>query len=255
MVLISGEAVDELRFKLLSPGRCEPGIVEASSKRRFGRQVCQVHYEKKILDSIVSCFGQRSSFSSLSKRRARIWVMAAIWKDMLKPGQKGWPTPDLRSSLHMWGFPLPPTLPASLAPREVWHVRVCSFTFDFQSLDQLEACLGYYRQKIHPSSLIPWERLGDYGGDCGECQRWYERLPMYLLEEPKRKKVVTALERALDLWKQDQRKHGSCGNRISGSTDRFRIPRIPPSRGAPIADSLCFLFPVYHWPNVYPDDN
>ncbi|HLJ46713.1 MAG TPA: hypothetical protein VKU01_11930 [Bryobacteraceae bacterium] len=131
--------------------------------------------------------------------------MAAIWKEMLKPGQKGWPTPDLRSTTHMPGFPLPPTLPPSLATRQLWHVRVCSFTFDFQSLDQLEACLVYYRQKIRPSSIIPSERFTDYGGDSGEAQRWYERLPMYLLEEPKRKKVVAALERAVDLWKQDQR--------------------------------------------------
>jgi hypothetical protein len=130
--------------------------------------------------------------------------MAAIWKEAFQAGQKGWPTPAPRSSTHMPGFPLPPTLPASLAPREVWHVRVCSFTFDFQSLDQLDACLAYYSHKIHPSSMIPWERLGEYGGDSGECQRWYERLPMYLLEEPKRKKVVTALQRAACLWRKDQ---------------------------------------------------
>jgi len=30
----------------------------------------------------------------------------------------------------------------------------------------------------------------------GEAQRWFERLPMHLLEEPKRRKVLEALTRA-----------------------------------------------------------
>ncbi len=34
-----------------------------------------------------------------------------------------------------------------------------------------------------------------------EAQRWYERLPMFLFEEPKRQKVETALKKALDLIK------------------------------------------------------
>jgi hypothetical protein len=33
----------------------------------------------------------------------------------------------------------------------------------------------------------------------GKIERWFERLPMYLLEEPKRKKVVQALAKALQL--------------------------------------------------------
>jgi hypothetical protein len=34
---------------------------------------------------------------------------------------------------------------------------------------------------------------------CWEVERWFERLTMYLLEEPKREKVVKALREALDL--------------------------------------------------------
>ena len=37
------------------------------------------------------------------------------------------------------------------------------------------------------------------GGDHWEYQRWFELLPMYLLEEPKRRKVVAALSEALKL--------------------------------------------------------
>jgi len=101
----------------------------------------------------------------------------------------------------MWGFVLPPQLPTSLKPKEVLYVKVCSFTFAFHSLAQLEGCLEYYRQRIRPTSRIPEVQLG--GSDHWECQRWFERLPMYLLEEPKRKRVVAALQLALKQWKRD----------------------------------------------------
>jgi hypothetical protein len=103
----------------------------------------------------------------------------------------------------MWAFPLPPTLPTTLLPREVWYVRVCSFTFVFHTLQQLQACLDYYGKKTHPSSRIPFAELGNFGGDSSECQRWFERLPMYLLEEPKRLKVVAALRAARRQWSGD----------------------------------------------------
>jgi hypothetical protein len=39
--------------------------------------------------------------------------------------------------------------------------------------------------------------------DHWEAHRWLERLPMYLLEEPKRKKVVKALNQALILAEKE----------------------------------------------------
>ena len=89
---------------------------------------------------------------------------------------------------------------------DVWYVRVCSFTFEFTHLDQVEACLNYYSQKIRPSSRIPASDLHLYGGDSSEVQRWFEKLPMYLLEEPKRKKVVEALTQAKTQWANDASK-------------------------------------------------
>ena len=74
----------------------------------------------------------------------------------------------------------------------VLMVHVASFTFHFFSVEQIRDCLAYYSQKIHSSSRVP---IG--AADHWEVQRWFERLPMYLLEEPKRVKVVKALERAL----------------------------------------------------------
>jgi hypothetical protein len=90
------------------------------------------------------------------------------------------------------GLLAPPLLP-SFVPRNIYFVSVCSFTFEFQSLDQLRLCLEFYSRKIHPST-----RLDIGAADHWECERWFERLPLYLREEPKRLQVVSALQRALD---------------------------------------------------------
>ena len=84
----------------------------------------------------------------------------------------------------------------TLVPHESVFVNVCSFSFRFESLPQLERVIAYYEQKILPSSIIPTNEFHDYGGDSGEAQRWYERLPLFLREEPKRRKVVKALRAA-----------------------------------------------------------
>jgi hypothetical protein len=94
----------------------------------------------------------------------------------------------------------------NLAPRYVMHVYVVSFRFTFHSMEQLRACADYYSRRTHPTSRLPERLLAeDFGGDWkkwkgwpGEAERWFERLPMYLLEEPKRKKVMKALADALD---------------------------------------------------------
>jgi hypothetical protein len=86
----------------------------------------------------------------------------------------------------------------TLIPYYVYFVNVCSFTFEFHSIEQIEICLEYYSKKIHPSSRIDRD-----GGDPWEFQRWFDKLPMYLLEEPKRQKVVKALKKALGKFKND----------------------------------------------------
>ena len=92
-----------------------------------------------------------------------------------------------------------------LEPREVVLVRVASFTFRFTTLKQLRECIDYYERKTHPSSRIPAKAIAaDIGPDwrelrSWEVERWFERLPMYLLEEPKRQKVLKALHKTLAL--------------------------------------------------------
>jgi hypothetical protein len=88
--------------------------------------------------------------------------MAQIWKETLVPSRKG-DLPPHAADKMMWAFPLPPTLPSTLLPREVWYVRVCSFTFVFHTLEQLQACLDYYGQKnaqVEPNTA------------CGVAQLW-----------------------------------------------------------------------------------
>jgi hypothetical protein len=78
---------------------------------------------------------------------------------------------------------------------------VCSFTFIFHSVEQLGLCLDYYRRKHQPSGRLP-VYAENYGGDHWEMQRWFEQLPQYLLEKPKRVRVVKALEQGLQKYSE-----------------------------------------------------
>jgi hypothetical protein len=94
---------------------------------------------------------------------------------------------------------------ASLVPRHVIVVRVASFSFRFATIERLRECIKYYEKKTRPSSRIAAKKLAaELGEDWKqlrgwEVERWFERLPMYLLEEPKRQKVLKALHKTLAL--------------------------------------------------------
>lgn len=120
--------------------------------------------------------------------------MSRAWKEEYNSQQH---------SNKMWTVDTVPYPKANFVTIWVYFVRVCSFTFEFHSLKQIEACLEYYSRKIQPSSRIAWKELPLYGGDHSETQRWYERLPMYLLEEPKRLKVVKALGSAIKQFEDE----------------------------------------------------
>ena len=90
-----------------------------------------------------------------------------------------------------------------------YYVHVCSFTFVFASLSEIEEYRDYFSQKIHPSSAddVDWrncrwwtppnERGFSWALDHWERQSRFDRLPLFLFEEPKRQKVVKALNEAL----------------------------------------------------------
>ena len=74
----------------------------------------------------------------------------------------------------------------------MYFVNVCSFTFAFFSLKQLRSYHQYFSQKPQPSSRTSLA--------CSFREHEtsvFDRLPMYLREEPKRQKTVKALEKAL----------------------------------------------------------
>ena len=80
------------------------------------------------------------------------------------------------------------------------YVRVVQFTFVFHTIAQLRACVEFYQRKLHPSSRSTGHAQAVATGQVAwrlEVERWYERLPLYLREEPKRVQVVSALEEAL----------------------------------------------------------
>jgi hypothetical protein len=117
-------------------------------------------------------------------------LMARCWKEKFD------------SSKHlnrMWGpgCEVDENPDPSIIPKWVYFVAVCSFTFEFHSINQIQACLKYYSQKMRPCTRIPEKDLWKYGGDHWEVHSWFEKLPQRLLEEPKRLKVVKALERSL----------------------------------------------------------
>jgi hypothetical protein len=92
----------------------------------------------------------------------------------------------------------------TLIPEWVYFVNVCSFTFKFDSVDQIKLYIDFYSRKIHPTSRV-------YVGDeavlrCHryQVQRWYERLPLYLRKEGKRQRVVKALEQALEKFADEK---------------------------------------------------
>ena len=94
---------------------------------------------------------------------------------------------------------------ASLIPRHAIIVRVASVTFRFGSTKQLRDCIKYSEKKTRPSSRVAAKTLAaELGKDWRalrgwEVERCFERLPMYLLEEPKRQKVLKALSKTLEL--------------------------------------------------------
>jgi hypothetical protein len=64
----------------------------------------------------------------------------------------------------------------------------------------VQRVIGYYEQKIVPASRQPESVWGMRGGDHGEAERWFEKLPPFLREEPKHLKVVKVLRDALKMF-------------------------------------------------------
>jgi hypothetical protein len=133
-------------------------------------------YGRGILSAIERCYANHGHGG------ATLYIVARIWKERL-------------TTFGTTNF----------AAREVVLVSVASFTFRFTKTKQLRECIEYYERKTHPSSRVSAKAIAaDIGPDwrelrSWEVERWFERLPMYLLEEPKRQKVLKALHKTLAL--------------------------------------------------------
>jgi hypothetical protein len=126
--------------------------------------------------------------------------VARIWKEPHRAEGMNWARYETREKRREQAAKSP-----GLIPLQDVMVRVASFTFRFVSVEHLRDCLAYFQQKTHPTSRIAAKKLASQLGEdwrsqrSWEVERWFERLPMYLLEEPKREKVVQALAKALQL--------------------------------------------------------
>ena len=126
--------------------------------------------------------------------------MATIWSETFDPRKHSdamWPIPGVPEG-DKWRT-------ASLQTHVVYFVRVCSFTFKFHSIQQLEECLRFFSQKIRPSGR---RDVHDFDPDPGLIhslsQKWHERLPMYLLEERRRVPIFRALTQALQEFSNEK---------------------------------------------------
>jgi hypothetical protein len=95
------------------------------------------------------------------------------------------------------GIPSRGPVPQSLETHRVYFVRVCSFTFEFHSIQQIRECLAFFSRKVRPSSRASLAGLCP-GFEHWEAQRWFDRLPMRLLEERRRVPIAQALSQALE---------------------------------------------------------
>jgi hypothetical protein len=138
--------------------------------------------------------------------RALNSIMAQIWTETYNPK---------RHSDKMSDFTRLPGVPRgqywkapTLQQYPVYFVRVCNFTFEFHSLEQLKACLAFFSRKVRPSSMI---KLSEADRRMTwlhwKCQRWFERLPMQLLEERRRVRIAPALKEALEKFQKNPNKN------------------------------------------------
>ena len=84
------------------------------------------------------------------------------------------------------------------ANRWIYYVRVCGFTFNFYSLEMIRRYIAHYSVKILPSRC---RTAAHVNHDLRQMP--FNRLPLYLRENSKRPRVVSALTRALAQFERD----------------------------------------------------
>jgi len=128
--------------------------------------------------------------------------MAQIWKEIFDPKRH---FDKMHDFTKLPGVPREQYWRAPTLQRyPVYFVRVCGFTFEFHSIRQLEVCLEFFSRKVRPSSVIRFSASDrQMQWLHWVCQRWSERLPMQLLEERRRVRIVPALRQALTKFRRE----------------------------------------------------
>ncbi|MDE3895987.1 MULTISPECIES: hypothetical protein [Vibrio] len=115
--------------------------------------------------------------------------MSKIWRELADPKVHS----DFMSSYNEGGVPVKKSRD-NLLEQWVYFVNVCGFTFQFVSIEQIIECKAYFVQKVHPStrdSHPPSEHF---------WHPWYCKLPKGLNKTSNRKRVLKALDCALQKW-------------------------------------------------------
>jgi hypothetical protein len=144
--------------------------------------------------------------------------MAQIWSETYDPERH---QDKMRDDSQIPGVPVERYWRAPTLQRyPVYFVRVCGFTFEFHSIKQLGVGMAFFSKKVRPSSMIQFSESDQRIHWLHRVsQRWFERLPMQLLEERRRVMIVPALKKALLQFKSEIDHAGSksaLANRRSG---------------------------------------
>jgi len=115
--------------------------------------------------------------------------MAQVWREAFDPEKH-------KDHTSSGGWHQGSGAPSEI-PSWAYYVRVCGFTFEFTSTDQIRAYLEHYLLPIEPSSREPHFTTTNLSYEKGHWETWSERLPLKLRSKAKRPKVIAALERAL----------------------------------------------------------
>ena len=114
--------------------------------------------------------------------------MARIWKEKLDPERH---RDFMTGAQDAGGIPVAPPKD-NLIDRWVYFVETSDITLQFHSTDQIRIATDYFSRKTHPSRRKPSIHLEHY------WQRWFERLPAGIHKDSRRKKILKALEQAMD---------------------------------------------------------
>lgn len=115
--------------------------------------------------------------------------MSNVWREIADPKKHH----DYMSTRNEGGVPVEASRD-NLIEKWVYFANVCNFTFQFVGIEQVQECKEYFTQSIHPSTREEGHDLEHY------WHPWYSKLPKGITKEPKRQRVIKALDQILDQW-------------------------------------------------------